>query len=246
MVSGPGSTTFSDPTEYKTQAKFSKEGVYVIRLTGSDGELSATDDLTVTVKSSSAQNQPPKVNAGQDRTIMLTTLFPAKILLTGKASDDGLPMPPGKLSVAWSQVDGPFVELSDPGSLQTYVSFTKVGVYTFRFNASDGELQKSDDIVITVKQYNMPPVVDAGPDQTVSMAVPTQMKGVVTDDGLPPPPDLIYIWSQITGPAKASFSDTSVLDPTVKFRQRGVYVFRLRSNDGAKWGADDMVINVLK
>jgi hypothetical protein len=48
-VSGPGTVTFSDATAASTSAAFSAAGTYVLRLTGSDGELSASDTVTVTV-----------------------------------------------------------------------------------------------------------------------------------------------------------------------------------------------------
>jgi hypothetical protein len=52
-VSGPGTVTFSAPTNATTTASFSAAGIYVLRLTVSDGALSRTDDVTVTV------NGPP-------------------------------------------------------------------------------------------------------------------------------------------------------------------------------------------
>jgi hypothetical protein len=52
-VSGPGTVTFSAPASATTTASFSAAGTYVLRLTVSDGALSRTDDVTVTV------NGPP-------------------------------------------------------------------------------------------------------------------------------------------------------------------------------------------
>ncbi len=48
-VSGPGTVTFSAPTSATTSASFSAAGAYVLRLTVSDGALSASDDVAVTV-----------------------------------------------------------------------------------------------------------------------------------------------------------------------------------------------------
>ncbi len=49
VVSGTGHVTFESSTATFTTASFSNPGAYRIRLTASDGELSTTDDLTVTV-----------------------------------------------------------------------------------------------------------------------------------------------------------------------------------------------------
>jgi hypothetical protein len=50
-VSGPGTVTFAYPSQASTTSAFSAAGTYVLRLTGSDGALSAGDDVTVTVTS---------------------------------------------------------------------------------------------------------------------------------------------------------------------------------------------------
>ena len=48
-VSGPGVVTFGSPTATDTTATFDASGTYVLRLTASDGALSASDEVTVTV-----------------------------------------------------------------------------------------------------------------------------------------------------------------------------------------------------
>lgn len=48
-VSGPGSVTFGDASAIDTTADFSSPGTYVLRLTADDGELVASDEVTITV-----------------------------------------------------------------------------------------------------------------------------------------------------------------------------------------------------
>ena len=48
-VSGPGTVTFASPGSPSTTATFSAAGSYVLRLSGSDGALTSTDDVTVQV-----------------------------------------------------------------------------------------------------------------------------------------------------------------------------------------------------
>ena len=50
-VSGPGTVTFANASAVDTTASFSQAGTYVLRLTASDGSLSASDDVTVQVNS---------------------------------------------------------------------------------------------------------------------------------------------------------------------------------------------------
>jgi hypothetical protein len=92
-------------------------------------------------------NQPPKVGAGSDQSVTL----PASITLNGSAVDDGLPIPPGKLDVAWSKVSGPGnVTFGNVNAAVTTVNFTAAGVYLLRLTASDGAFTVSDDISLTV------------------------------------------------------------------------------------------------
>jgi len=48
-VSGPGDVTFGDPSMANTTATFTQSGVYVVRLTATDGELSSTSEATITI-----------------------------------------------------------------------------------------------------------------------------------------------------------------------------------------------------
>lgn len=49
VVSGPGVVTFADAGLAVTSASFDAVGSYVLRLAASDGELSGSDTVTVTV-----------------------------------------------------------------------------------------------------------------------------------------------------------------------------------------------------
>ena len=56
-VSGPGTVTFGNARSPATTASFSAAGTYVLRLTASDGSLSSTDDVTVTVNAAPTAGQ---------------------------------------------------------------------------------------------------------------------------------------------------------------------------------------------
>lgn len=97
-------------------------------------------------------NRLPVVNAGADCELQSAT-FPAVLSLQGTVADDGLPKPPGCLSVAWSQVNGPgTVVFASPSQTSTTVAFPGVGTYVLKLTANDGELQASDDVMVTVSR----------------------------------------------------------------------------------------------
>ena len=107
--------------------------------------------LTITftvVNESAPQNTAPSVNAGADQAITLPT---NSVALSGSASDDGLPNPPGQVSYTWSQVAGPApVTFGTSDAASTTVSFSSDGTYTLRLQVSDGALSASDEVSITV------------------------------------------------------------------------------------------------
>src|SRR2546425_593115 len=143
VISGPGQVTFSNPNSPTTAATFSAAGVYTLRLTASDGELSASDDAVVTV---TPPNQPPNVNAGPDQTITL----PISANLNGSVSDDGLPIG-SSVATTWSKVSGlGTVTFGNANATATTASFSSAGVYVLRLTASDSELTATDDLTIAV------------------------------------------------------------------------------------------------
>ncbi|MEJ2558451.1 MAG: SMP-30/gluconolactonase/LRE family protein, partial [Anaerolineae bacterium] len=92
---------------------------------------------------------------------------------------------------------------------------------------------------------NTPPVVNAGPDQSIALGDGTILNGSVTDDGLPDPPGAVtVVWSQVSGPGTASFADANALSTTASFSSAGTYVLNLTASDGELSGGDDLNVYV--
>src|SRR4029079_8899857 len=99
--------------------------------------------------------------------------------------DDGLPNPPGKTTVTWSRISGPAeVIFADPNAAVTTATFADIGTFVLRLTASDGALQSTSDLIITVLE-NSAPVVNAGGDVTIILPASAQLNGSVSDDGFP-------------------------------------------------------------
>ncbi|MER2601757.1 MAG: IPTL-CTERM sorting domain-containing protein, partial [Candidatus Competibacter phosphatis] len=95
----------------------------------------------------SPTNQAPRVNAGTAQTITL----PAGANLTGTVTDDGLPNPPGAVTMAWTTVNGPgTVTFGTPNARSTAATFSAAGAYVLRLTASDGQLSASATVTVTV------------------------------------------------------------------------------------------------
>ena len=95
----------------------------------------------------SAGNTAPVVSAGADQSLPDA----GALTLTGTATDDGNPVPPGQLTTTWSLVSGPGpVTFGTPNATTTSAIFTVPGVHTIRLTAFDGEASASDDVMVTV------------------------------------------------------------------------------------------------
>jgi hypothetical protein len=153
-VSGPGTVTFSNATATSTSATFSAAGDYVLRLTGHDGSLQASDDVAVTVSDPTGPaNLAPTVSAGSD----VAVTRPNAAALAGTVDDDGLPNPPGAVTASWSKVSGPgTVTFSNATATSTSATFSAAGDYVLRLTGNDGSLQASDDVAVTVSDGSSP------------------------------------------------------------------------------------------
>jgi hypothetical protein len=163
QVSGPAAAAFGAPTSSSTSATFAAPGVYDLRLTASDGQLSSTSDFSVTVNAPAA-NAPPVVTVGPNQTITL----PSGVTLTGTVTDDGLPAG-SSLTTTWSVTSGPGpVTFGTPTSPATTATFSEGGIYVLRLTASDGVLTAQGDVAVTVQASG--PLAGA-PDTPVRQAV---------------------------------------------------------------------------
>jgi RHS repeat-associated protein len=239
QVSGPAPASFDSAASAATTAHFSALGLYVLRLTATDGTLSAQSDVSITV-TSGATNVAPTVDAGGNQSIRL----PAFATLAGSAGDDGLLTP---FTVRWRKITGPgTVTFADSHSAATTAEFSAAGIYALRLTANDGEFTTSSDINVTVLPSlaaNQPPVVNAGPDSPAFLDAVNTLHGAVNDDGLPLGSTITVHWELVSGPGTATFGQVDQLDTTVQFSAPGAYLLRLTASDSDATGTDQVVLS---
>ncbi|WP_225408769.1 myxosortase-dependent M36 family metallopeptidase [Stigmatella hybrida] len=202
------------------------------RLTVSDGDLTNSDTVTITVNN---VNRAPVANAGPDASVDERTT----VTLNGSGTDpDG-----GTLTYAWAQTDGPTVTLSSATAAKptfTAPEVTANTALTFQLTVSDGTLTSSDTVTITVRNVNRTPVANAGPDQTVDEGATVTLAGSGTDaDG----DTVTYAWTQTAGPT-AALSSATVANPTFTapdVTANTTITFSLRVSDGTATSAADTV-----
>ena len=134
--SGSGAVAFADANALATTATFSAAGTYVLRLTASDGLLTATDDIQVTVAGGPINRAPVATNGA------LTT--PSDTAATGTlvatdADTDGL-----TYSIVTNGSKGAVVVTNSATGAFSYTpNAGTTGVDTFTFKANDGKVDSN-------------------------------------------------------------------------------------------------------
>ncbi|BCS98068.1 hypothetical protein DSLASN_37000 [Desulfoluna limicola] len=188
-------------------------------------------------------NTAPQVTLGADEVITLGD----GLNLTAGVVDDGLPT--NSLAYEWSKVAGPsggVVTFDTPAAVATQMHFSQAGAYTVRFTAHDGELEGSDDIIVTVNEPGTGGgalSVDAGADITVSLS----SGGTVTLTGVVTGEDTLssILWTKGKGQGKVTIQSPNTLTTAVLFSRRGTFTMTLTVSDQDETVADSVVVTVV-
>lgn len=225
QLSGPSIATIPSPTNPNGTATNLIAGTYVFQIlvTDNDGGT-GTDNMQVTVNPVPA-DAPPVANAGGDQTI---TLPLSSVTVDGSGSND----PDGSIvSYNWTQVSGPnTATIVSPTSVSTVVSGLIAGIYVFHLGVVDNDgSPASDNVQITVNAAaNIPPVANAGTDQTVTISSTTlNASGSTDSDGS----IVSYSWTRISGPNTPTIVSASSVSTSVTGLINGTYVFQVLVTD---------------
>jgi FtsP/CotA-like multicopper oxidase with cupredoxin domain len=117
-------------------------------------------------------NQAPDVDAGQD----LVVAFPGPVSLDGEVTDDGLPDPPGVVTVSWTNETPGVgsVTFGDAHAIDTTASFSAPGTYVLRLTADDGALSAWDEVRVEVNDLIFADGFESGDFSRWSARIDTQ------------------------------------------------------------------------
>ncbi|MBE0537194.1 MAG: hypothetical protein IH624_16145 [Phycisphaerae bacterium] len=125
----------------------------------------------------------------------------------------------------------------------------ELGPGTYVFGPQQGNNFYTIGAIAGDPTFNPAPFVDAKPDHTVAIYKEDtlQLNATVTDQGPQEgdPGVLSWLWSKGSGPGTATFSNTTILDPTVTFSAKGTYELVLTATDGDKDANDIVTVIVL-
>ncbi len=163
QVGGPGLAHFADSRSLNTAVSMDLPGIYVVRLTVSDGELSACDDVLITV------NRPNQAPLGVPTALATDEDVAVELVLEGSDPDGDALLYSIERPPSYGLLSG-----APPALRYTPLSDFQ-GADTFTFKVSDGILESGETPVsITIQPVNDPPVVDSqalvsGEDEVLSI-----------------------------------------------------------------------------
>jgi VCBS repeat-containing protein len=130
----------------------------------------------------------------------------------------------------------------NPNGSFTYTPATNYdGPDSFTYRASDGSLQSAVATVnITVTPINNPPVVNAGPDQSITLPGTASLTGSVTDDG-----PFTSVWGKVSGPGTVAFGNPNAPVTTATFSLPGTYELSLTASDGQFVASDSVIVTAI-
>lgn len=221
-----------------TTVTFTTAGAYTLRATISDGSLSNTSNVTMTV---TAANTAPTVATAAKITPTAPTAGTAATVSVLGADNGG----EANLLYTWSVVTAPtgavaptFAANGTNAAKTTAVSFTTAGTYTLRATISDGSLSVTSNVTFTVAANPAPTVATAAKITPTAplVGVPAVLSALGADNG--GETNLKYTWSVVTAPAGASAPIFSVngtnaaKNANVTFATAGSYTLRCTISDG--------------
>ncbi|MCC6288569.1 MAG: hypothetical protein IT249_11860, partial [Chitinophagaceae bacterium] len=164
-VSGPAGGTIVSAGNVKTSVTALAQGLYEYELKVTDNlGSSSVDIVSITVNPEPA---PPVANAGTDKSIQLPV---NTVTLDGSASSS----PEGTITnYLWSKVSGPAqAMINDPTNVSTDITNLVEGIYQFQLKVTDNNGASSvSTLTVTVNAAPLPPVSNAGTDQTITLPV---------------------------------------------------------------------------
>ncbi|WP_442485363.1 malectin domain-containing carbohydrate-binding protein [Aeoliella sp. SH292] len=265
MVSGPGVVTFGDASQLATTASFSQPGNYVLRLTASDGELSSSDLVGVSIAApvGPAVTSLTLINANTDLPIPgYTSILPGSTINLALLPTTAINVRAnvsGSVGSVRFGYDGntnlitestaPYAMFGDSNG-NFYVGSLSVGSHTITATPFSGAnatgsagLALSVSFTVINQAANQAPQLYPGPNLNVLVTDTAHLDGWANDDGLPSG-TLTSTWSKVSGPGTVTFGNTARPATTANFSAPGTYVLQLSATDGVLTTASTVTINV--
>ena len=197
-TAGPSVTLSNNMAQNPTFTAPSSAGTITFTLTVSDGTLSATDTITITISA----NQAPTANAGSNQSVAVG----ASVTLDGTGSTDP---DSNTLTYSWAKTSGPAVSLNGATTAQpTFTAPSSPSVIVFTLSVTDELTTVTDTVTVTVSTGL---IANAGQDQNVTTGDVVTLDG--TNSANTAGNTLTYSWAKTSGPS-VTLNGATTAQPT--------------------------------
>ncbi len=239
----PAGATFTDNANgtgtFNWTPTFAQSGTYNVTFFASDGFANDSEIVAITINS--AGNQAPVLAAIGAQSVTENVV----LAFTVTGNDPDLTTP--NLSATSLPAGATFVDnLDGTASFSWTPSFVQAGVYSVTFFASDGVLNDSEVVLITVTEAgNQIPLLATIGSRSTTEGVNLNFSSSATD-----PDGTIPLLSALSLPTGASYTDnsdgTGVFDWTPDFTQSGTFLIIFVASDGTVSDSETVSITVLE
>jgi len=236
-VGAPAGASINSATGVFTWTPTEAHGpsVYTIRIIVSDGSLQDYEDITVTVNE---VNVAPVLNPiGPKNVNEGTTLS-----FTATATDADIPAQTLTFSLGAGAPAG--ASITSGGAFSwTPTEAQGPGVYTIRIIVSDGLLEDYEDIVVTVNEVNLAPVLNPIGPKSVNEGTTLSFTATATDADLPAQTLTFSLGPGAPSGASITSGGAFTWTPT-EAQGPGSYTIRIIVSDGIAQDYEDITVTV--
>jgi proton-dependent oligopeptide transporter, POT family len=219
FVSGVNIFIQTDPPAFKADLP----GEYVLNLQGTDARTTVSDQIIIYVG-----DTPPPTEEANEKTELQLSVTPNKAGRPGEPinifalGDSG--KVDGETTYLWS-ADSPDVHFNIQGKRFTSLSVAQEGRYAISIEYKVGEKSIQKTLSLTISEQNLPPLVDAGPDQYLKPGSEVILDGSSSKDLLGE--DILWKWQIVSSPtdSKAQLVNETALSSGSKLNPTQYYLF---------------------
>ena len=228
----PSGAAITDDGNFTWTPTESQDGDHTITVQVTDGSLTDSETLTVTVNE---VNVAPVLNAIGDK----GTSELVELTFTATASDTDVV--DNVVNTLTFSFDGTFpsgAAITDDGNFTWTPTELQDGDHTITVQVTDGSLTDSETLTVTVNEVNVAPVLNTIDDQTVNEFVELTFTATASDD------DSLTFSFDGTFPSGAAITDDGNFTWTPTESQDGDHTITVQVTDGSLTDSETLTVTV--
>ena len=228
----PTGATITDDGVFTWTPTESQDGDHTITVQVTDGSLTDSETLTVTVNE---VNVAPVLNAIGDK----GTSELVELTFTATASDtDVVDNVVNTLTFSFDGTVPSGAAITDDGNFTWTPTESQVGSHDITVQVTDGSLTDSETLTVTVRDVNVAPVLNTIDDQTVNEFVELTFTATASDD------DSLTFSFDGTFPSGAAITDDGNFTWTPTELQDGDHTITVQVTDGSLTDSETLTVTV--